>query len=229
MTHDQARRLWDRASELAGDSRIVEIGSFRGRSTIILASAAPSGTTVIAIDPHLGTDRGPQEIVTTEQLGQSDNDVFNDNLEQAHVAGRVRHVRKLSTDALGDVEGPIELLYIDGAHRYAPARADMVQWGNRVAEGGTLLVHDSWSSIGVTGALLRTYLASANWRYMGRSQSMAEYRRQPMSGAERRRNVLRQLSELPWFLRNVIIKVLLTCKLGPVARLLGHDGVTWPY
>ena len=229
MTHDQARRLWDRASELADGSRIVEIGSFRGRSTIILASAAPGGTTVVAIDPHLGTDRGPQEIVTTEQLGQSDNDVFTHNLEQAHVAETVRHVRKLSTDALGDVEGPIDLLYIDGAHRYAPARADMVQWGSRVAEGGTLLVHDSWSSIGVTGALLRTYLTGANWRYVGRSQSMAEYRRRPLTGVERRRNVFRQLGELPWFLRNVIIKVLLSCKLGRLTKLLGHDGETWPY
>lgn len=229
MTHDQARRLWDRASELASGDRIVEIGSFRGRSTIILASAAPVGTTVVAIDPHLGTDRGPQEIVTTEQLGQNDNDVFNRNLEQADVAHTVRHVRKMSTDALGDVDGSIDLLYIDGAHRYAPARADMMQWGSRVAEGGTLLVHDSWSSIGVTGALLRTYLAGSDWRYMGRSQSMAEYRRSPLTGAERRRNVLRQLRELPWFLRNLIIKVLLSCKLGRLTKLLGHDGETWPY
>ena len=108
MTRDQARRLWDRASELGSDARIVEIGSFRGRSMIILASAAPEGTEIIAIDPHLGTDRGPQEIVTTEALGQSDNDVFNRNLSEAQVAERVTHVRKLSSEALNDVDGRIE-------------------------------------------------------------------------------------------------------------------------
>lgn len=229
MTEDQARRLWDRASEVGSDARIVEIGSFRGRSMVMLASSAPSGTEIVAIDPHIGTDRGPQEIVTTAELGESDNAVFNRNLEAAGVIDRVRHVRKLSDDALDDVEGPIDLLYIDGAHRYGPARADMVKWGARVADGGTLLVHDSWSSIGVTGALLRTYLGTREWRYVGRSQSMAEYRRGPLDGKQRRSSALKQLAELPWFLRNVCIKVLLTLHLGKLTRIFGHDGETWPY
>jgi hypothetical protein len=196
---------------------------------IMLATAAPEGTEIIAIDPHIGTDRGPQEIVTTSELGQSDNEVFVANLTRAGVIDRVRHVRKLSAEALGDVAGPIDLLYIDGAHRFGPARADMVDWGNRVTDGGALLVHDSWSSIGVTFALLRTYLFSSEWRYVGRSRSMAEYRRGPMSTSERRRSQARQLGELGWFARNVLIKVLLTARLGRLTRLLGHDGETWPY
>ncbi|HET8930205.1 MAG TPA: class I SAM-dependent methyltransferase [Acidimicrobiales bacterium] len=229
MSHDQARRLWDRAGEVADGAQIVEIGSFRGRSMIMLASSAPEGTEIVAIDPHIGTDRGPQEIVTTSELGQSDNEVFVANLTRAGVIDRVRHVRKLSADALGDVTGPIDLLYIDGAHRYGPARADMVDWGRRVTDGGTLLVHDSWSSIGVTFALLRTYLFSSEWSYVGRSRSLAEYRRGPMSAAARRRSQARQLRELGWFARNVLIKVLLTARLGRLTRLLGHDGETWPY
>lgn len=229
MSHDQARRLWDRASEVPAGARIVEIGSFRGRSMIMLASAAPAGTEIVAIDPHIGTDRGPQEITTTAELGQSDNEVFVANLTAAGVIDRVCHVRKLSADALGDITGPIDLLYIDGAHRYGPARADMVDWGSRVADGGVLLVHDSWSSIGVTFALLRTYLGSSEWRYVGRSRSLAEYRRGPMDAATRRRSRLRQLSELGWFARNVLIKVLLTLRLGRLTKLLGHDGETWPY
>ncbi len=229
MTKDQAQRLWDRASEVISEGRIVEIGSFRGRSMIILATSASDDAEIVAIDPHIGTDRGPQEIVTTSELGQSDNEVFNANLTKAGVVDRVRHVRKLSSDALDDVAGPIDLLYIDGAHRYGPARADMVDWGQRVANGGVLLVHDSWSSIGVTGALLRTYLWSPEWRYEGRSQSMAQYRREPLDATQRRRSALRQIGELPWFAKNVLIKVLLSCKLGKVTRLLGHDGETWPY
>ena len=42
--------------------RIVEIGSFRGRSTIVLRRAAAPGVELVAIDPHGGGDRGPQEI-----------------------------------------------------------------------------------------------------------------------------------------------------------------------
>ena len=43
LTDEQARRLYDRASKLPEDAQIVEIGSFRGRSLIVLASAASSG------------------------------------------------------------------------------------------------------------------------------------------------------------------------------------------
>lgn len=229
MSHDQARRLWNRAAEVPVTGRIVEIGSFRGRSMIILASAAPEKAELIAIDPHIGTDRGPQEITTTTELGESDNEAFVRNLTGAGVIDRVRHVRKLSADALDDVEGPINLLYIDGAHRYGPARADMVDWGRRVDDGGVLLVHDAWSSIGVTFALLRTCLGSTEWRYVGRSRSLAEFRRGPMTVAQRRLSRSRQLGELGWFGRNVLIKVLLTAHLGRLTRLLGHDGETWPY
>ena len=229
MTRAQAQRLWNRAGEVPGGGRIVEIGSFRGRSMIMLATAAPAGVEIVAIDPHLGTDRGPQEITTTSELGQSDNEVFERNLADAGVRDRVRHVRKLSAEALDEVEGPIDLLYIDGAHRYGPARADMVDWGARVADGGVLLVHDSWSSIGVTGALLTTFLGSREWSYEGRSGSLAQYRRGVVDGADRRRSALRQLGELGWFTRNVCIKVLLTLHLGRLCRFLGHDGETWPY
>ena len=64
MTDAQARRLWDGASAVPAGGRIVEIGSFRGRSTIVLATAATAheGVEVVAIDPHAGNDRGPQEI-----------------------------------------------------------------------------------------------------------------------------------------------------------------------
>ena len=62
MTRDQARRLWDRAGELASGDTVVEIGSFQGRSMCVLASSAPTGVTLYAIDPHGGNDRGPQEI-----------------------------------------------------------------------------------------------------------------------------------------------------------------------
>jgi hypothetical protein len=184
---------------------------------------------VVAIDPHAGNDRGPQQITGPAEEGQKDHEAFLTNLREAGVADRVRHVRKPSSDAGGDVHGDIDLLYIDGAHRYGPALDDVRQWGARVRVGGTLLIHDSFSSIGVTLAILTALFGSPRFRYVGRAGSMAEYRREDLGPKARVTNALRQLAELPWFLRNVVIKVLIVAKLTPVTRLLGHRGGHWPY
>jgi hypothetical protein len=220
MTDAQAQRLWDRACSVREGGRIVEIGSFRGRSTIVLASAASSDAEVVAIDPHAGNDRGPQEIEGFEDEAEQDHEVFHANLRAAGVDDRVRHVRRPSQEALDEVSGAVDLLYIDGAHRYRPALADIRRWGERVPPGGTLLIHDSFSSIGVTLALLRSMLASADFRYVGRSTSMAEYRRGRLPRKERLSNAGRQLAQLPWFARNVVTKVLIATHLKKGS---------WPY
>jgi predicted O-methyltransferase YrrM len=229
MTHAQGRRLWAAAARLPAGGRIVEIGSFRGRSMIVLARAAPEAGSIVAIDPHAGNDRGPQEISGYEDAAALDHEAFNRNLERAGVRDRVSHVRAFSSEAHGDVDGDVDLLYIDGAHRYGPALADIRDWGARVPAGGTMLIHDSFSSVGVTLAILRELVVGRRWRYVGRSGSLTEYHAEVLDGAARRRNAVEQLKQLPWFARNVVIKVLITVKLGRLTRIFGHDPSEWPY
>ena len=228
MTRAQALRLWDRAAQLRPGDRIVEIGSFRGRSAIVLASAADDDVELITIDPHGGTDRGPQQISGYEAEGELDHRAYLANLEAAGGAHKGRHVRLTSHEALPEVPGRVELLYIDGAHRFVPARADIREWGAKVAPDGTLLIHDSFSSVGVTLALVTELFASPQFAYVGRSGSLAEYRRGFLTRGARARSGARQVAQLPWFVRNVVVKVLLVLRLPQVAKLLGSDG-SWPY
>jgi predicted O-methyltransferase YrrM len=227
LSDDQAQTLWERAAALRPPATIVEIGSYRGRSAIVLARAASDGVAVVAIDPHAGTDRGPQEIRGSAAAGEADHRAFLANLERAGVAGAVRHVRAPSQEALGAVEGPVDLLYVDGAHRYRPARDDIARWGARVRPDGTLLLHDAFSALGVTLAQLRLLVASPDFVYVGRRRSLAEYRRRPAAGRARLRSALRQLAQLPWFARNAAIKLALLARVRPVARALGSE--EWPY
>ena len=230
MTPSQARRLWTCARTVRPGRRIVEIGSFRGRSMIVLASAAEDGVELVAIDPHAGNDRGPHEFDGFEEQAADDHEVFNANLEAAGVRDKVRHVRKFSHDALDDVPGEIDLLYIDGAHRFKPALDDIRRWSAKVRPGGDLLIHDSFSSVGVTGAIAVSLLTSPQWRYLGRSDSMTHYRREPLTTKERVRNVGRQCASLPYFVRNLIIKALILAKLGFLTQpLFKHDPATWPH
>lgn len=228
LTEAQARRLHDTARALDTAATVVEIGSFRGRSTIVLASGSPVGADVVAIDPHGGGDRGPGEIVPDAARGDEDFSAFRANLVAAGVAERVRHVRKPSDGALGDVAGQIDLLFVDGSHRLRPARADIVEWGDRVAVGGTMLVHDAFSSVGVTLALMSTTFPSGRWRYRSRTGSLVEYQRTDLSLGASVADALRQAAQLPWFVRNLVIKCLITARLGRLTRILGHRG-GWPY
>jgi hypothetical protein len=214
LTEAQARRLFAAAAGVAPGGRVVEIGSFRGRSAIVLAGA---GAEVVCIDPHAGSDRGPQEIAADADRGAADARAFARNLARAGAAERVTHVRAFSGAALDAVPGPIDVLFVDGAHRFGPARDDIVRWGDRVRAGGRMLVHDAWSSIGVTLALLTTTVLGRRWRYLGREGSLAEFVREDVHGW---RNAARQLRELGWFARNVVVKGLIVARLrrGP-----------WPY
>lgn len=229
LTEAQARRLWEAAAEVRDGGLIVEIGSFRGRSTIVLASAAAAGVQVVAIDPHGGGDRGPQEITPDARRGHEDFDAFRANLERAGVQARVRHVRLPSQSAMAEVDGAVDLLYVDGAHRYRPARADIERWGARVSPGGALLIHDSFNAIGVMLAQLRLLVFARQWRYRGRAGSLAVYRREPLDTAGMAVNAGRQLAGLAYFARNMAVKVALVAHLRPVARLLGHGDEPWPY
>jgi hypothetical protein len=219
MTEGQGRALFEAAAGCPAGGRIVEIGSFQGRSTIVLALAAAPSVEVVAIDPHAGNDRGPQEIDGFAEQAADDNARFEANLRSARVRDRVTHLRTFSDDALGDVAGAIDVLYVDGAHRYGPARADIHQWGAKVRDGGTMLVHDSFSSVGVTLAILRELVPSRRFRYVGRSRSLAIYRAD--ATLHRWPNAARQLGQLPWFVWNLTKKALITAKV-----LRRTD---WPY
>jgi hypothetical protein len=229
LTEAQAHRLFEAAARVPGEGRIVEIGSFQGRSTVALALGAPGAGEIVAIDPHAGNDRGPQEIAGYGSEAAEDHERFHANLARAGVDDRIRHIRQFSEAALGEVADPIDLLYIDGAHRFGPARTDILQWGRRVPEGGTLLIHDTFSSVGVTLALLVTLVPGRRFRYVGRSGSLSEYRAEEMEPREQVRNAGAQIAQLGWFARNLVVKLAIVAKLPWLARLVGHDGETWPY
>jgi predicted O-methyltransferase YrrM len=229
LTDDQARCLFDAAAAVPAGGRIVEIGSFHGRSTIIMAGALVDGVQLIAIDPHGCGDRGPREIAPDAAAGERDHAAFVANLGAAGVRDRVRHLRTTSDAALREVAGTIDLLYVDGAHRYGPAAADIERWGARVTVGGSMLIHDSFNAIGVMLAQLRLLVLSRRWRYLGRHGSLAVYRRESLPGSAVPANAGRQLAGLPYFARNLLVKVAIVGRLTPLARLLGHGEAGWPY
>jgi hypothetical protein len=201
LTTRQARVLWDAAVAIPAGSVIVEIGSHQGRSTVVLARAA-AGCRVVAIDPFEagGMFGGP----ATRQA-------FLANLAAAQVSRRVELRQARSAQVRRDWQDRIQLLYIDGKHDYWTVSDDL-RWTEFVDEGACLLVHDAFSSVGVTLALLAHVLGSRRLRYAGREGSLASFQVAPPRAVDR----LRMLAQLGWWMRNVSVKV-----VRRVSRLFG--------
>lgn len=211
LTRDQARDLWNAAHQVPAAGRILEIGSHQGRSTLVLAAAARDvGAGVIAVDPFVGGRMFG---------GAATRDRFEENLDRAGLRSYVRLIADRSTAIRPDWDEPLALLYIDGKHDYWTVRDDL-RWVEHLPASAPVLIHDAFSSIGVTIGLLAHVLPSRSLRYIGRSGSLARFDVGEPSGRDR----LRMLRELPWFIRNVAIKVVL--RLG---RLVGHRSTPDPY
>jgi predicted O-methyltransferase YrrM len=112
LTLDEAQALHDLAAACPHDSNIIEIGSYRGRSTIALAlGARQSAATVYAVDPH-----DPYSVDSVD-YGEADNVVFMQNMLKAGVADVVKVINLLSYEFSAAWYKPVKLLFIDGNHK----------------------------------------------------------------------------------------------------------------
>jgi predicted O-methyltransferase YrrM len=119
------------------DGVIVEIGSFKGKSTIALAlgAAASHDAKVYAIDPH--------RIQPEEGYLQDTKAEFLANIKKGGVENRVVPMIMTSEAAAKGWNKPVRLLWIDGDHRYEPAKLDFTLWEPYVVEGGIIAMHDT--------------------------------------------------------------------------------------
>jgi len=153
-------RFLRRAAAAAGRAaHIVEIGSFFGRSTLCLAAGLGDGARITSIDPHIGSPKHTHLLGTTDTYPH-----FLAALAQAGVRDRVRAIRKTSSEAVDDVDEPIDFLFIDGSHEYRHVRRDYEEWAPKVRAGGSIAFHDSWHMTGPHRATLEILSTSRTAR-----------------------------------------------------------------
>jgi predicted O-methyltransferase YrrM len=216
LTEGQARMLWDAVCRLTAGATVVEIGSHQGRSTIILGHAARTvGARVIAVDAFVdGRLFG----------GSATRELFTTHVAEAGLEDVVELVVGYSTKLRPGWSRPFDLLYIDGKHDYW-TYADDLRWSAHLPPGGEILVHDCFSSIGVTLGTIAKVLLGSRYTYVDRSRSLARFLVRRPGLADRARVV----AQLPWFVGNVFLKVLLRLRLRRVAGWFGHHGQYDPF
>jgi len=116
---------------------IVEIGSWKGKSTVALArgSAKKTREKIYAIDPH--------SILPEERYFEDTKSEFLANIARAGVKDSVVPMIMTSEEAAKSWNQPIRLLWIDGDHRYEAAKLDFTLWEPFLVEGGILAMHDT--------------------------------------------------------------------------------------
>ena len=119
---------------------VLEIGSYRGRSTIVLALASrlTDDRRIVAVDPL--PDEGP--LARDESGKWTARALLTANLRQAGVADDVEFHPICSHELAPRWNDPLRLLWIDGDHRYASTKQDFDLFMPFLADGAILAMHD---------------------------------------------------------------------------------------
>ncbi|MFI5528339.1 class I SAM-dependent methyltransferase [Kitasatospora sp. NPDC051853] len=152
MPVDEGLALYAAAVEAARATGrpVLEIGTYCGRSAILLADAArTAGTVALTVDHHRGSEEQQpgweyhDTSLVDPEVGRMDTlpafrrTLFHAGLEEHVVAlvGRSPQIAALWST-------PLALVFIDGGHTDEHATADYLGWAPHLADGGLLVIHD---------------------------------------------------------------------------------------
>ena len=150
LADDEAAMLCYLARECP-DGPIIEIGSFKGRSTVFIARGMKPSNTLFAVDPH--------EVIL-KATGATAWDVFNQTIDEWNLRPLVRVVREYSHHFRQSWTEPVAMAWIDGDHAYESARRDIDDWAPLVKPGGYLALHDTSPSHNESGSVRQAILDS---------------------------------------------------------------------
>lgn len=150
MPADEGRALYDAAVRYLGDGTGVEIGTYCGKSTVLLGAAArQTGGVIYTVDHHHGSEE--------HQVGWEYHDAsmvdpvtglfdtlprLRHTLDAAGLDENVVAVVGRSTVVARSWRTPLRFLFIDGGHTEEAAQRDFDGWARWVEVGGALVIHD---------------------------------------------------------------------------------------
>lgn len=153
MPTDEGDALFDAgvaAAAAVPGAPLVEIGTYCGKSSIWLGSAAEmAGTVLFTVDHHRGSEENQagwehhEPDLVDPRVGKLDTlGVFRHTIADAGLEASVIAVVGDSPVVASHWSTPVALVFIDGGHGSEPAHTDYEMWSPKVAPGGLLCIHD---------------------------------------------------------------------------------------
>ncbi|KAF4406702.1 class I SAM-dependent methyltransferase [Streptomyces lycii] len=129
---------------------LLEVGTYCGRSTVLLAAAArDAGTVAVTVDHHRGSEEQQPgweyhdpETVDPETGRMDTLPAFRRTLFAAGLEEHVVAVVGRSPRVAALWGRPLGLVFVDGGHTDEHANADYEGWTPHLAPGGLLVIHD---------------------------------------------------------------------------------------
>ena len=151
--------LYRTAAGYANVGPVLEVGTYCGKSTIYLASAASqAGQVVVNVDHHHSSEENQpgweyhDASLVDPRTGRLDTlPFFRATLAGLGLDDDVIAIVGRSAEVARLWRAPLGMLFIDGGHTEAAAQADYAGWAPRVVPGGALAIHDVFPDPAVGG------------------------------------------------------------------------------
>jgi predicted O-methyltransferase YrrM len=214
LSEREARFVMAAAALAPAQGKNLEIGSFKGRSTVGIAYVTRElglGT-VVAVDPHTSP-------ATTDPDLKGKTTSYEDfvaNLKTAGVLERVEIKRVYSHDLAREWKDSIRFLWIDGDHTYKGAKADVDMFKPYLVDGAIVAMHDVLGTFeGALRVFVEEILDSDDFGPAGFSGSIGWAQYRPRDGGSARFRRRRGLLAVP------------ARRLIPVAQRADHGLHGW--
>ncbi|MCA2244813.1 MULTISPECIES: class I SAM-dependent methyltransferase [Mycobacterium] len=150
MPADEGRALYDAALRYLRGGTGVEIGTYCGKSTLLLGAAAQQTASVLyTIDHHHGSEEHQagweyhDASLVDEVTGLFDTlPTFRRTLDTAQLDEHVVTIVGKSPLVARAWRAPLQFLFIDGGHSEDASNRDFDGWAKWVDAGGALVIHD---------------------------------------------------------------------------------------
>src|ERR1700756_2391953 len=150
MPADEGRALYDAALRYLNGGVGVEVGTYCGKSTLLLGAAAQQTASVLyTIDHHHGSEEHQpgweyhDTSLVDPTSGRFDTlPSLRRALDSADLDEHVVAVVAKSVVVARGWRTPLRFLFIDGGHTEEAAQRDFDGWARWVDVGGALIIHD---------------------------------------------------------------------------------------
>jgi predicted O-methyltransferase YrrM len=167
LTRIEALGLFQCASKLSDNSVVVEIGTWKGKSTYCIAKGLSSGK-IYSVDPFDGSAEQESASEYAKKRGEIPlQKQFEDKMIELDVINKITPMKGFSKDFVGKFP-QIDFLFIDGDHSIEGCEFDFVNYSPYLKIGGYIAFHDYYKdrdSLGPTWVVKNKVLKSSGFQF----------------------------------------------------------------